>query len=515
MRELDPFKYLPEPQRLIALEALYRMVCLINAPLPLEKMADEALGAVIKFMGVDAGVFYKVDEKGYVIPIAHRNLTREVCDDLALRPVRVGECLCGSIASTREEIVIPAKASRDPRVNRQSVRNEGMEFYAGVPILSGERTVGVLCAISHVEYCPGPPALAVLRQITGPLAIAMENHALLARLETEKTSLEKENVRLRQMAAAGAPPKPIIGSGKAMAETLKIIAQAAVVPSPVLIYGESGTGKELAAGHIHHLGPRKTGPFVAINCGAIAESVIESELFGHEKGAYTGADSMRRGYLEQAHGGTLFLDEIHLLSKAAQIKLLRALQEKTIFRMGAEKPVAVDFRIVASSNVPLDECVHQGSFRKDLYFRLDVIRVNMPPLRDRKEDIPALACHFAKTFAKSMGKNITRLDPKSALILAGYDWPGNVRELQNAMERAVVFAARETITPKDIQPFLRGGGHIVSVNALWTLEKVETDQIMRAMAAANGNRRHAAKALGVHPVTLWRKLCKLQSRPLQ
>ncbi|MDH4184674.1 MAG: sigma-54-dependent Fis family transcriptional regulator [Nitrospinota bacterium] len=511
----DPFAELLPQDRLRALEALYRLVCAINSRRDLATMATNALEGIISFMRVDAGIIYTIDKKEQVVAVANQNISAEVCRDLATRPVKVGECLCGAIASSQEEIVILSNASADRRITRDSVRQEGMEFYAGFPLISAGKTVGVLCVISHEKYRLDPAGLPVLRQITSPLAIAMENATLMGRLENEKETLEKENIHLRQLATLPRSANPLIGSSQAMNLVYKIIQQAAMAPSCALIYGESGTGKELAAQTIHALGPRKKGPFIAINCGAIAESVIESELFGHEKGAFTGAESMRRGYLEQAHAGTLFLDEIHLLSPGAQVKVLRAVQEKVIFRLGGEKPVKIDFRILASSNIPLEDCVRDGSFRKDLFYRLNVIRLNMPPLRERKEDIPALAWHFAKTFAGAMETSISRIDPNAAEALASYDWPGNVRELQNAMERALVFSSGPTVTLKDIQPFFKTQALLYPAATVGTLEKLETEEILKAMSAANGNKREAARLLGIHPTTLWRKLGKLQSKSLQ
>ncbi|MBI4829528.1 MAG: sigma 54-interacting transcriptional regulator, partial [Nitrospinae bacterium] len=475
----------------------------------LESMASRALTAILDFMRADGGIIYRVDRNGVVIPVASVNIGSQAAQDLAANPVRVGECLCGKIADTGEEIIILDKASADPRVTRQSVREEGMEFYAGLPVTYGGRAIGVLCALTHQPYALDPIALPVLRQLATPLAVAMENSQLIAELGRERDSLEHENLRLRRM-VDGAGIEGMIGHSAPISALFTLIRQAAPTPAPVLIVGESGVGKELAAQSIHNLSRRRGGPFVAINCGALADGVLESELFGHERGSFTGAEYARRGYMEQADGGTLFLDEVSLLSSRAQIKLLRAIQEKTIYRLGSEKPRRVDFRIVAAANIPLEQAVANGAFRKDLYYRLNVVKIEIPPLRARPEDIPPLALHFAQRFARQLGKPLDRITPDAIELLSRYPWPGNVRELQNCMERAVVVSAGGAVRLDDItlaatdtfSPH-RGADDL-------RLDSIEMAHIERVLALVNGHKEKAARLLGIHPSTLWRKLCKTQ-----
>ena len=370
--------------------------------------------------------------------------------------------------------------------------------------------MAVLCALTHAPYTLDPIALPVLRQLATPLAVAMENSQLIAELGRERDSLESENLRLRRMVNGAAGVEGMIGHSAPLNALFVLIRQAAPTPAPVLLIGESGVGKELAAQSLHNLSQRRHGPFVAINCGALADSVLESEVFGHERGSFTGAEYARRGYLEQADGGTLFLDEVSLLSTRAQIKLLRAIQEKTIYRLGSEKPRKVDFRIIAAANVPLEQAVANGSFRKDLYYRLNVVKIEIPPLRARIEDIPPLALHFAQRFARQLGKPLERITPDAMDLLSRYPWPGNVRELQNTIERAAVVCSGGAIRLDDItlaasdafSPH-RGADDL-------RLDSIEMAHIERVLTLVNGHREKAARLLGIHPSTLWRKLCKTQ-----
>jgi DNA-binding NtrC family response regulator len=275
----------------------------------------------------------------------------------------------------------------------------------------------------------------------------------------------------------------------------------------VLVTGESGVGKELVADALHELSPRKGKPLVKVHCAALSASLLESELFGHEKGAFTGAVSRKRGRFELANEGTLFLDEIGEIDQSVQIKLLRVLQERKFERVGGEETVEVDVRIIAATNRDLKAEVEKGAFREDLYFRLNVVNIAVPPLRERKDDIPLMLNAFVKEFAEENGKNISGIDEKARAILYRYDWPGNVRELRNCAESAVVMAKGEVIGEDDLPPSLRDrSGGAISVPIGATLEEAEKIVIRDTLAHYKGNKTQTAEALGIGRKTLHRKL---------
>jgi len=328
----------------------------------------------------------------------------------------------------------------------------------------------------------------------------------------------KENRRLRSVVMSQYQFGNIIGKSKAMEEVYDRIQKVAPTPATVLIEGESGTGKELVAKSIHFNSPRREKPFIAVNCSALSENLLESELFGHEKGAFTGAVSMKKGRFELADGGTLFLDEIGELSLSLQVKLLRVLQEKVFERVGGVKPVSVDIRLIAATNKDLQEEVRHSRFREDLYFRLDVVRIVLPPLRIRTEDIRLLAHHFLKKYApeRTIGIPLTGIDPEVERLFHHYSWPGNVRELENIIERAVILSPGDTLRPSDLPKNLKAtindGLPIEDIPAglplQETLAMVEKRLIERALKQANNVQAHAAELLGIGKSGLHQKIRK-------
>jgi transcriptional regulator with PAS, ATPase and Fis domain len=319
-------------------------------------------------------------------------------------------------------------------------------------------------------------------------------------------------------AEAGLTGMPeIVGTSQALAEALERIRPAAASDVTVLLTGESGTGKELFARAVHALSPRALGPFVAVNVAALPESLVENELFGHERGAYTGASERRAGRFELADGGTLFLDEIGELPPAAQAKFLRAVEERTFLRVGGTVSIAVDVRIVAATNRELASLVKAGTFREDLFYRLDVFPVRLPPLRARKEDIPALANGFAATAARQVKKKVPAFSPGALERLAAHDWPGNVRELRNAIERAVLLARGDVIRPVDIVVGVAGETEPRHPSLDGTLEDTaerwrqagEAARIRRALEASGGDKTRAAEDLGVPLRKLAQKMKEL------
>jgi len=298
--------------------------------------------------------------------------------------------------------------------------------------------------------------------------------------------------------------RPIITQSPLMLEVLDMAREVAKSSAPILITGESGTGKELLARYIHEHSPRSRGPFVAINCAALPEGLLESELFGHERGSFTGAVSQKKGKFELAHGGTILLDEISEMPLALQAKLLRVLQEGEIDRVGGLKPIPVDVRPIATSNQDLSERIRQGKFREDLYFRLNVVHLKLPPLREREEDIPLLAEYFLEKYARLNGKPVKEFSPEALEKLSRYSWPGNVRQLENVIHRAVLLARSERITAEDL--ILEEEIGVGRMGAGLSLREMEKRLIIETLRRVGGNRTRAAKLLGVSVRTIRNKL---------
>jgi len=318
-------------------------------------------------------------------------------------------------------------------------------------------------------------------------------------------------------AAAAAPgnKRPaldsIIGNSPAMQRVLAVVRQAAPTQATILIRGESGTGKELVARAIHDLSPRAEKPFVSVHCAALSPTLFESELFGHEKGAFTGAETRRRGRFELADTGTLFLDEISELDPALQVKLLRVLQERRFERVGGEVSIGVDFRLVSATNRSLEEWVRQGRFREDLYFRVNVVDVTLPPLRERAGDIPLLCEHFVKEFAASHKRPVRAVDAETLALLQSHTWPGNVRELSHTLEKMVVLSNGETLTPADLPPNISSPSSPASLlSPPLSPAENEREKILTVLAQCRNNRSRAAQVLGIPRRTLHRKLGKYE-----
>jgi DNA-binding NtrC family response regulator len=327
-------------------------------------------------------------------------------------------------------------------------------------------------------------------------------------------TLESENVSLRQQLDAKFGLENIVGQSPAMKEVLEVVQQVAPTRATVLLLGESGTGKELIAKVIHQLSPRAQQPMVTVHCAALAPTLLESELFGHEKGAFTGAHERRIGRFEQAQGGTLFLDEIGEIDPSIQIKLLRFLGERTFERVGSNKTLTADLRLIAATNKNLDDLVKSGSFREDLFFRLRVVEIRVPPLRERPEDIPLLAKTFLREFARENSKTVDQFTTDALDLVLRAPWPGNVRELRTAIEHAVVLCRGDKITARDLPPSVRqasaadsqSGTRSALARKDLTVKEAEKELIIRALKETDGNRTLAAKKLGISRRNLYRKL---------
>ncbi|HNZ10798.1 MAG: Transcriptional regulatory protein ZraR [Deltaproteobacteria bacterium ADurb.Bin151] len=388
---------------------------------------------------------------------------------------------------------------------------DGMEVLKEVKRINHEIDVVIITAYGTIETAVEAIKVGAIDYITKP--VELDELLILVDRVTERRGLIRENELLKQeLGNRGVTTEQIIYKSPQMLELINMASRVAASRASVLIQGESGTGKELLARLIHQLSPRAHKPIIVVNCGALQENLLESELFGHEKGAYTGASSRRIGRFEEADGGTLFLDEIGELSPAIQVKLLRFLQEREISRLGSNVNISVDVRIISATNRDLDIQVKEGIFREDLFYRLKVVTMSLPPLRDRKDDLPALIDHFMDKFARENAKNIKGITAEARDLLLKYDYPGNVRELVNIMERAVVIARDEYITVNDI-PFksddLEDPSKKESSGSLReSLEELEKRLITEAMNKTGDNQTRAAEMLGMSERMLRYKLKK-------
>lgn len=370
----------------------------------------------------------------------------------------------------------------------------------------------IMTAYSNVESAVEAIKAGAYDYLTKPLDFDMLRLTMERALE--HVSLKAENQELKERLVSSFDPGNIVGRSEAIRRLMDMVAMIAPSEATVLINGESGTGKELIAKSIHFNSSRKNGPLVTVNCAALSETLLESELFGHEKGAFTGADKRREGRFMHANKGTIFLDEIGEISPAMQVKLLRAIQSREIQRVGNDQTIQVDVRIVAATNRDLKAEVEAGNFRQDLYYRLNVMAVVVPPLRDRREDIPLLAMHFLYKFADTNRKIVKGFTPQAMDMLLKYDWPGNIRELENAVERAVVLMPGDYVTERELplsidQSFEshdNATSKIVQSEDILPLNAVEREAILAALEITKGNKTEAAKKLGITRKTLLAKL---------
>ncbi len=333
-------------------------------------------------------------------------------------------------------------------------------------------------------------------------------------LLTEKLMQQKrimdENIFLREQMAEAIRFENLVGRSEAMQELFTLIQDVAESDSPVLITGETGTGKELVAKAIHAKSARCNGPFIAINCGAFPEHLLESELFGHERGAFTGAHRAKKGRLDLAHHGTLFLDEVGIVPLKMQVDLLRVLETKEFHRLGGTAEIEVDFRTIAATNRDLQQAIEKGEFRQDFFYRLNVISLHIPPLRERRDDIPLLVEHFLDRYSRETNKDIDTINREAMSILRQYDWPGNVRELENAIERAVVIGKKRRLDPEEFS-FL--APHLSAAAETYSLEKTQVVHLFKVLKEFDWNITKAAQALEINRVTLHKKIKKYNLRP--
>jgi two-component system NtrC family response regulator len=388
---------------------------------------------------------------------------------------------------------------------------DGLQVLQEVKRINPEIDVVIITAFGTIETAVEAIKAGAIDYITKP--VELEEVLLIIDRVISRRNLIRENELLKEeLGKKGVTTDKIIYKSPQMTELINMASRVAASRASVLIQGESGTGKELLARLIHQLSPRVHKPIIVVNCGALQENLLESELFGHEKGAYTGASSRRIGRFEEADGGTLFLDEIGELSPGIQVKLLRFLQEREIARLGSNINIPVDVRIISATNRDLDTQVKEGAFREDLFYRLKVVTMSLPPLRERKEDLPALIDHFMGKFIRENGKNIRSMTAEARDLLLKYDYPGNVRELVNIMERAVVIARDDYITVTDLpfknDSFTDFSDKKLSGSLRESLEDLEQHLISKAMDKATDNQTRAAEILGMSERMLRYKLKK-------
>ena len=395
------------------------------------------------------------------------------------------------------------------------VQMSGLEALPEIKRFNPAIPVLIMTAYSSVETAVEALRKGAYDYLTKPLDF--EELKLAIERAMDHTRLKQENRELKKRLGEPFDPGNIVGSSKVMMDLLETAALVAPTETTVLITGESGTGKEIIAGAIHYNSKRSKKPFITVNCAAIAETLLESELFGHEKGAFTGADRRRDGRFRQAHGGTIFLDEIGEMSMSMQAKLLRVLQEKEIQRVGGDEVLSVDVRVLAATNRDLQKEIEESRFREDLFYRLNVVSLHVPPLRERREDIPLLAQHFLVSFAEKNRKRIKGFTPLAMDLMVRHPWPGNVRELMNAVERGVVLSRGDYVTEEDLPMALREGAEeeetgdeeILVLGATDVpLDEVEKATIIRTLEAAGNNKSEAARRLGITRRTLHKKLKK-------
>ncbi len=414
---------------------------------------------------------------------------------------KLGEGITGKVVATGNPILVPQIGGEPLFLNRTRTRGDDKKqksSFLCVPIKTSKQVIGALSIDREYEGGIGARSESDLRFLTVVSGLIAQTVKRIQGFNEEKEALSRENSKLRRELSAKNKISDIIGNSSRMQEVFDMIHRVTKSNATVLLRGESGTGKTLIAKALHYNSNRKSEPFIVVNCSALPETLLESELFGHEKGAFTGANARKIGRFELAEGGTLFLDEIGEISPAVQVKLLNVVQERLFQRVGGTETIKTDIRLVAATNRDLENGVKEGQFREDLYYRLNVFPIFIPPLRERRTDILLLAEFFLENFARENFKNIKRVSTSAIDLLIQYHWPGNVRELQNCMERAVLICDGDTITSVHLPPTLQSSESINGTKALSlasAVENYEKELIIDALKKNNGNQTKAAKYL--------------------
>jgi Nif-specific regulatory protein len=478
------------------MQTLYMISNILTSAKPQKEALAEVLRVLDHKLGMNRGTITLLSPDGKEILI-------EAVHDLSEKQsrkvrYRMGEGVTGKVMETGQPMIIP-KVSEEPlflnRFERWNITREEISFVC-VPISIGRDVIGTISV--DMLYNKTEPLEEDMRILSIVASMIAKDVRARREVAIRRKELEDENLRLRQELEDRFRPENIIGNSSSMRDVYRQIYQVAGSGTTVLIRGESGTGKELVAHAIHYSSPRANGPFVRISCAALNENLLESELFGHEKGAFTGAIQSRKGRIEEAQDGTLFLDEIGDFSSATQVKLLRVLQERQFERVGSNQTLKTNARIIAATNRHLENVVEQGTFRNDLYYRINVFPVFLPPLRERKDDILLLADHFVELYSRKMNKDVRRISTTAINMMTAYRWPGNVRELENCIERAVLLSTDGVIYAHHLPTTLQTSDASNTIGAGSLIERVnlfERDLIVDALKRCNGNLAATARDL--------------------
>lgn len=492
----------------VEISALYEISKILGSSLDLKANLKSAMKVLAEFMDMKHGTVALKENSEIVIVVAH-GLSEE---EIKRGRYKLGEGIIGKVAKLGSPIVIPNVGDEPLFLNktgsRREVSKDNIAFLC-VPIKFKSEVLGVL-SVDRLFGSNGVSFEEDLRLLKIIASLIAQSVRLSREVEKEKEALIEETEELRRKLKGRYSIDNVIGQSERMQEVFEAVYRVSASKATVLLRGESGTGKELIAKAIHYMSPRAKGPFIKFNCASIPEGLLESELFGHEKGAFTGAISMRKGKFELSDKGTLFLDEIGDLPLNLQPKILRVLQEREFERVGGEKTIKVDVRLVTATSRNLEDLVNTHRFREDLYYRLNVVPIFLPPLREKREDIPILIEFFLKQFNEENGKNVL-LSSEALKILIEYDWPGNVRELENTIERLVVMAHRNIVKVSDLPVTLRipeerdmpGKGSLKS-----TLEETERLRMLAALEKTGWVQAKAARLLGITPRQIGYKIRK-------
>ena len=504
LRDLEKIK--PSARMVRDLNALLRLSKTVNSVRGLIPLEKQIIELILEVSPAERAAILLCDQ-GIDEPTSTFGWDRRTGPNHA---IQVSRTIVSQVLTEGVAVLCNDLPAADSFSSTESVMVRHIRSVLAVPLEVFDRVLGVIYLdASNPEARFDEDHLQLLTAMGSMAALALDSARRMEWLEEENRRLQAEMNIEHNM----------VGESPRMRDVYQFINRVAPKDSTVLISGESGTGKELVARAIHRNSTRASKPYVAINCAAIAENLLESELFGHEKGAFTGAIAQKKGKLESAEGGTVFLDEIGELAPMLQAKMLRVLQEREFERVGSTKTIKLDIRLIAATNRDLEEEVRKGGFREDLFYRLNVVSMRMPGLRERREDISLLASYFAAKYAKRANRNVVGISPQARAFLLNYDWPGNVRELENAIERAVVLGSSDLILPEDLpEVVLEKAGPAASSAAVSafhdTVREAKKTVIIAAVEQAGGNYTEAARILGLHPNYLHRLIRNLNLKPL-